>query len=71
MEDYGTVAMEGPIANKGYYCTLPSQENVGIVESADRRNLIVDQIESKMLDRPLRNKIRNDELDADSEYEKD
>ena len=61
----------GPIFNKGYLRTLPTREQSGLIQNCDRRNAILSEIETRMMIRPERNLARNNELDAESDYEND
>ena len=54
--------------NKGYLNTLPTIPESGIVEKDDRRNKILDEIVTMQLERPIKNLIRNEELDAPEVY---
>ena len=61
----------GPTNNNGYLRTLPTrdEQQSGLVENGDRRNAILSELESRMMRRPTRNLVRNNALDADSDYE--
>ena len=50
--------------NKGCFNTLPTLPESGIVEKHNCRNVILDEIVTMQLERPIENLICNEELDA-------
>jgi hypothetical protein len=57
------------IRENGYFNTLPRRSEAYLVLNDDRRKQIVDEISSRMLERPSHNTRRNLEYDEESVYE--